>query len=285
MAAAWSSKMAMAVSRRMKPSLARSVRLSVAGSGARYRFVPRALPRFDRPRLNTKQWVAFRSQDIAPLAVQRRIPHFELHEQMSPLILDLVRRHGNRHLNLDKADLAPVERIAANLGLGMDALQIRTDDRLGCRMGEKPLELRMIPVAASRARQHGTSQQRFAPERDEPLRVEIPGVQGPETHGDCLAWAACRRHVRLEEESGRIRRRWHWFHRVGDQSGVCFWNFDVAEPDGHRPVSFAANERPALDQRLERRIATSSSPHGTGREVVEGGACVHRMAWSVAAIF
>jgi len=40
----------------------------------------------------------------------------------------------------------------------------------------------MIAIPAGLPAQHGTSQQGFAPERDQTLRIEVLGVQRPEPH-------------------------------------------------------------------------------------------------------
>ena len=49
-------------------------------------------------------------------------------------------------------------------------------------MLQEARELGMMPVAARRSTQDGSGQQRFPPQRDEPLPIEVRWMQGPDAH-------------------------------------------------------------------------------------------------------
>jgi hypothetical protein len=92
-------------------------------------------------------------------------------------MLDLARRDKNRRLDSQATDLAAVEGVAAGDCLGVNALQIRTDCGPRRDLGAKALELRVISIAASVPAQDSSSQQGLSPQRNEPLRIQVPRVQ------------------------------------------------------------------------------------------------------------
>ncbi len=49
-------------------------------------------------------------------------------------------------------------------------------------MGSESQELRMVPIAFGLASQHGPGEQRLAPEGDEALWIQVPGMNRPESH-------------------------------------------------------------------------------------------------------
>jgi len=49
-------------------------------------------------------------------------------------------------------------------------------------VGRKALQLRVMAIIRSAATQDGACQQRFTPQRDPALRIEIPGMDRPESH-------------------------------------------------------------------------------------------------------
>jgi len=114
--------------------------------------------------------------------VQRTISHRQLLKQMMPLMLDLAGRDGNERLDADATDLAAVERITASRRFGMNASQVGTDRRTRRSLAVKTLELRVISIAAGVSAQHGSSQQRFSPQCDKALRIEVSRMQRPESH-------------------------------------------------------------------------------------------------------
>src|SRR5262249_50641571 len=99
---------------------------------------------------------------------------------MAPFVRDLPARHGDPARVAARADLARVERIAAMLGLAVDRGEVGVDreQRIGVRA--KALELGMVAVSSRALLQDALCEQRLAPERHEPARVEVSGVERPE---------------------------------------------------------------------------------------------------------
>lgn len=118
-----------------------------------------------------------------PLAVQWPAAPSELLHQMAPLERKLLARHRNGPHPARRADLAAIERVAATIRLGVYLRPIRIDGRSRKGVRAKPLELRMVPVAAGFAAQECLCEQRFAPKRDESLGIEVAWMQAPEPHG------------------------------------------------------------------------------------------------------
>ena len=108
--------------------------------------------------------------------------HAQLRQQMPPFVLELSARLDQPPRRAARAQFPAVEAVAAALGLGVNAGQIGIDrgDRIG--MGAEAHELRVAAVAARAALEHPPGEQRFAPERDQPARVEVAGMNGPEPH-------------------------------------------------------------------------------------------------------
>lgn len=118
---------------------------------------------------------------------------------MLPLERKLAGTDGDGLDRPDRAEPGPIEGIATCHGLGMDSGQVRVDGKARLGVSPETLQLRMAGVAASLPAEHRPGQQGLAPQRHEPLRVEIFGVQGPETHDvatgtqvkpDCSAYPA-----------------------------------------------------------------------------------------------
>jgi hypothetical protein len=59
-------------------------------------------------------------------------------------------------------------------------IPVEADD--GCGTRAETVQLRVMPVTARLAAQDGAREQRFTPKRHESRGIEIPGVQGPESH-------------------------------------------------------------------------------------------------------
>jgi hypothetical protein len=49
-------------------------------------------------------------------------------------------------------------------------------------MCPKALQLRMVPIASCLPSQHRPCQECFAPQRNQTLRIEVPRMNGPESH-------------------------------------------------------------------------------------------------------
>jgi len=51
-------------------------------------------------------------------------------------------------------------------------------------MSLEPMKLGMVAIAPGLAPKHSASQERFAPQGNETLRIEVLGMKGPESHAD-----------------------------------------------------------------------------------------------------
>ena len=59
----------------------------------------------------------------------------------------------------------------------------------------------MVSISAGVTPQDGASEQRLAPEGDEPFGVKILGVQGPEPHGGGSDWKGSNAQLQLRREA------------------------------------------------------------------------------------
>lgn len=127
--------------------------------------------------------MAFRPGRGLPDLMGRRAAQRQLVAQVLPFEFELAARHRDAADRRRRAELAAVEAVAARQRFGMHRRQVRVDR--GQRLGvfTEALQLRVVLVAARLAAQHRTRQQGLAPERDQALRIEVPGVEGPEAHG------------------------------------------------------------------------------------------------------
>lgn len=97
----------------------------------------------------------------------------QLSEQVFPFVLELTSRRDDRAALTNRADLRSIENIAASMGVLVNAGQIAADRDPRRRVRLKARQLRMVAVAARRTAQHRSREERFTPERDEPLRIEM----------------------------------------------------------------------------------------------------------------
>lgn len=120
--------------------------------------------------------------DAEPPRVERWTADGELRQQVLPLEVELPLRDPDSGNRPDRSDLASVEVVSARCGFVMNRPEIGIDRQTRRWMVEEALELRVMPVAARFTPEHGTREQCFAPQGDQPLRVEISRVKRPETH-------------------------------------------------------------------------------------------------------
>ena len=152
-----------------------------------------------------------------PMAMQRPAASSELAHQVAPLVRKLPAGHRNGSHASQRADFAAIECVAAPGRFSVYLLQVRIDGRSRKGVRAEPLELRMVPVTAGFAAQDGLCEQRLAPERDQPLGIEIARMQAPEPHGSSGALTArttCRRRGRFHRgpspgiRTATARRNW-----------------------------------------------------------------------------
>jgi hypothetical protein len=99
-------------------------------------------------------------------------------------VADLPGGHGKRRQGRRRrADLAPIEAIAAGVRLVADGAEIGVDEGERAPASVEPFELGVMPVAAGLPGEHGAGEEAFAPEGDESAGVEVSGMEGPESHG------------------------------------------------------------------------------------------------------
>ena len=146
---------------------------------------------------------------IAPLLVKRRAAHLQFCQQMGPFVCELSGGDGERRGFAGRSDFPLVEGVAAGLGLGVNGLEVRGDGRQLRRMILESLQLRMVAVAARFSTQYRLRQQRFPPQRDQSLGIEVFRMQGPEAHvpgrsvGESLWWMSVLRDSIGAPEAGR----------------------------------------------------------------------------------
>src|SRR6188768_3586836 len=95
----------------------------------------------------------------------------ELAREMSTLEPDLAEARAELRAPAALEDERVVEGVAARTGLAQNAFEVGADGRERTAARLEARELRMVPIAARAAREHALREQRFAPERDEALRV------------------------------------------------------------------------------------------------------------------
>src|SRR5690349_19162832 len=110
---------------------------------------------------------------------RRRVPRAQLGLEVLPLVPQLSVRELDRAGDTDARQLRFIEPVAAAPPLGCNFAQVQRDQP---RLASEALQLRMTRVAARAAGEHRLREQTLAPERDQPLRVEILRMHRPEAH-------------------------------------------------------------------------------------------------------
>lgn len=116
--------------------------------------------------------------DAAPRP--RPVARVQFSPQMTPLVAELPRSHGNRLRVPQPAQLLSVERISASGRLVENAAEVDRDRPLSIVMLAEAVQLRMMTIPARLTPQHRLRKKRLTPERDQPCGIEILGMQGPE---------------------------------------------------------------------------------------------------------
>jgi hypothetical protein len=103
---------------------------------------------------------------------------------MFPFILQLSAGDGEwLHAGRGAASYAlGIEAIAPERGFGMDQPQVSRDVSPGSAGFLEALELGMVLITLGLAREHGLCEQCFTPESNQSLRIQVSGMEGPETH-------------------------------------------------------------------------------------------------------
>src|ERR1700722_2372107 len=101
---------------------------------------------------------------------------------MLPLIQYLPSGGRNRADRTQWANLALIEGVAASRCFGMNCPKICVDCVARRCVRPKARQLRMVPIASCFPAQYRASQQRFAPQWTQALRINVPRVNCPESH-------------------------------------------------------------------------------------------------------
>jgi len=101
---------------------------------------------------------------------------------MLPLIGYLPGCSRNRVDRTQRANFPFVKGVATRHCLGMYRSKVCIDGTTRCIVRPKAVELRMIPIPLCLPSQYRTSQQCFAPQRNQSLRVKVFRMDRPESH-------------------------------------------------------------------------------------------------------
>src|SRR5690606_7641477 len=110
----------------------------------------------------------------------------KLREQVPPLELDLALGHLDPCARLGALDAQAVEAVRTTIGLVGEEREIGADGGRRVRQRLEALELRVSRVAPGAPEEHGLSEQGLAPAGDEPLPVELLGMEAPDAHAVTL---------------------------------------------------------------------------------------------------
>lgn len=119
---------------------------------------------------------------ICPPAPHRRAAKAQLRQQVVPFVLQLAARYGKRGFLAARSELAPIECKAPLPGLAVNGFQIKLDGAQRSRVSPESVQLRVVEVSARLAAKDLPRKKSLAPESDQPARIEIPGMKGPEPH-------------------------------------------------------------------------------------------------------
>ena len=169
--------------------------------------------------------------------MQRRTALAEFSQQVPPLVLDLAAGGAQTNPAPNRGKLAPIECVTTRLRLVGDRMEKGVDGRARRGMGPEALELRVVPVASRGTAQHRAGEQRLAPQRHKSSRVEVPGMQCPESH-----------------VSAAVPRRQRFAHREAAQGSAM--PHDDFLPDEHEAATL--EERPRREAGLRERFHHAS---------------------------
>ena len=100
--------------------------------------------------------------------------------EMLAFVADLTAGRGKADLATHGHQLSRVERVAANGSLVVHSREVEVDGGERCRVLAEPVELGVVAIANRAAAQDFAGKQSLTPQRDQPLRIEVFGVQRPE---------------------------------------------------------------------------------------------------------
>ena len=107
----------------------------------------------------------------------------QLAKQPLPFVLKLPVGDANALCGSRAAEFGSVECVTASSSLGIDQRKVTVDGGTRRRTTLKSDQLRMLTITVGAAAKDLPGEQRLAPKRDKPLRVEIHWMKRPESHG------------------------------------------------------------------------------------------------------
>ncbi len=140
---------------------------------------PRTNAAGDQP----EEGVKVRAANVSKGESQCRAAAAELSLQVTPLEFALADGLGETPSGTRACELRAIEGVAATQRLGVNVKEVGVDERDGVRPVPEAVKLGMMAVAARPAEKDLTSEERFPPERRETSGIEIPRMEGPESHG------------------------------------------------------------------------------------------------------
>ncbi len=123
-------------------------------------------------------------------AMKGRTAPAQLAHEPLPFVTQLTFAHRDAHQRHHPTEFRCVEGVAATLRFGVNYGEIAIDRGARCRARAKTLQLRVMPLTSRAPAQHFACEQRFAPQCDQALGVEIPWMEGPQAHA---CWKGSRR--------------------------------------------------------------------------------------------
>jgi hypothetical protein len=140
------------------------------------------LPGLDVPFLQKKKGMQNNVLVARQIAEKRGAPDLEFPFQMLNLEQQLPAVTGNALDDFKIPYFSCVERVAASNRFIKDSTEIGGNGRNWLWMGTKTFKLRMPPVARCFPLQDLLCKQSFPPEGNQALRIEISGMERPESH-------------------------------------------------------------------------------------------------------
>ena len=141
-----------------------------------------SLPRLDVSGTDAEERMRARAALAPPPCIQPGTSCSKLAQKMPPFVPDLPSSRAHQDTLADRPNPTSVERIPASGCLRRNAAQVGVDGRARSRMCPESSQLRVMAVAPRLAAQHRARKQRLAPQGNQPLRIEILGMQGPQAH-------------------------------------------------------------------------------------------------------
>ncbi len=162
-------------------------------------------PWFHGARNNPKKWMSFRQSDSLEFGEEFRIPRVDFGLEMRPFILQLPQSEGEAPSIAPPAYFRAREAIAAPDGLRVYMSQIFGNASGRRFRSAKSFELRMLPVSARPAAEHRLGKQTLAPQRHQPLAIEVFWMQAPESHDMSLQLTPWRSNPKITARCRRDR--------------------------------------------------------------------------------